>query len=595
MSRVILGWQLTERPDDRHMAAIVAGVTARYQPFFKDPIRHTGLRHENQGLLHFDVGQGEAPGLHLEDDRMICLNGSPSLTGDAASGRPRRLGPKELYDDLHAAPNGPDPQRLHRINPPFTLCWFDKKRRALGLAHDGLGADQFFIAQTAKGMAFSNKCWPILQLLGEAPRIDFAAWRYWFGLGWFPGNSTPFENVRHLDQGELILAESGSVRSRSEDTLASWIVPQEQEFSTALMAGALESFQQLIRVNQPADAKYGSDLTGGIDSRAICSFLIGEAIPCTFYTGGPALSSDVLFAGRVARRFHLDWVHVEDPTSRRDEDLPAKVDAQFVKLLLWGEGLVEPTRFQHFQAAPRATESDRYLSGGSAGVSKGAFYDGPPGRPGKSALAYRKALARFQSTATALLCDADGLELSRLLQHQVDRGAAYGLRELALLDLVYVSERVRRWQSAHDAINLFDRSVMPFVTIDHIKLAFAMSPHDKFEHRFQRSIIARHAPELLSLPLTGKSRFALDRLLQLKARLLRAPSWSRYLRRDGRSRIDHILASDSPLWRILDRGKSAARWSRFLRGTNHDLHFPLGLMAFQQWHAMYCESTPGSG
>lgn len=296
MSKLILGWQLNRRLEDQDIAAIIARIKARYQPLFEDPIHHAGIWHENQGLLHFDVVPREDPGVHLDNARIICLNGSPSITSDSSSDRARRFGAKDLYDHIHGSSGRVDRRTLHQINPPFTLCWFDKTSQELGLAHDGLGADQFFVAETSKGMVFSNKCWPILQFLGEAPRIDHAAWRYWFGLGRFPENSTPFENVRHLDRGELIRADSRVVRFGSEDTLTSWIKPPKEGFPTSLMTAAMHSFEQLIRLNQPVDARYPADLTGGFDTRAICAFLIKEGMPCTFYAGGPRYSSDVTVA-----------------------------------------------------------------------------------------------------------------------------------------------------------------------------------------------------------------------------------------------------------------------------------------------------------
>lgn len=594
MSKLILGWQLDRRLDDRDIAATIARIKARYQPLFEDPIHHAGVWHENQGLLHFDVVQGDDPGVHLDPARIICLSGSPSITGDRA----RRYRAKDLYDYIHGSLGRADRGTLHHINPPFTLCWFDKRTQELGLAHDGLGADQFFVAETSHGMVFSNKCWPILHFLKEAPRIDDAAWQYWFCLGWFPGNSTPFENVRHLGRGEFIRADSRTVRFDSEDTLASWISPVKAEFPTSLMTRAMDSARQLIRLNQPTRARYGSDLTGGLDSRAICAVLIKDGIPCTFYTGGPRYSSDVVVARRIAKRFHLDWVHVKDPPFWRHEDLPHIVDAQFTKLLLWGEGLVQPARFQHFQVAPAPTTHHSYLSGGSSEISRGPYYNRVLTKDKDQGVEYRKALALFESRiTTAPLSEAAAFNGTRLVREQVANGEAYGLRELDLLDFLYLTEKMRRWQAAHRAINLFDSSVVPFFNIEHIKLGFAMRPLDKAERRFQSFVIAQNAAELLHLAFGNSFRFKLqERLVRVMSRsqwlggMLKTLGWAEYLRVDGKSEIEEIFASDTPLWGILEKGKAAAKWRAFLRGSDQNLQFPLGLMAFQRWYAMYGRS-----
>lgn len=600
MSQVILGWQLTRRLETQDIAAMVSRIKARYQPLFEAPIHHAGICHENQGLLHFDVLPREAPWVHVDTARIICVNGGPSITVDTPSTPARRPGAKELYDLMHDSSGRLDRQPISRINPPFTLCWFDRQRRELGLAHDGLGGDQFFIAETAAGMVFSNKCWPILQFLGEAPRLDHRAWQYWFCLGWFPGNSTPFENVRHLDRGEFVHADSRTVSYRSEDTLAAWLRPVEEGVPASLMTRAVDSVQHLIRLHRPTNGGYGADLTGGLDSRAICSVLIKEAMPCSFSTGGPRFSSDVMVARKIARRFHLDWVHLKDPPFWRHPGLPQAVDLQFSKLLLWGEGLVQPSRFQHFQVEPHASESGGYLSGGASEISKGYYYAYQLGPADGKGFDCARALLRLDTIRAGPLCDTDRRQLSQLLRDQVAKGAVYGLREVALLDYFYLTERIRRWQSAHIAINLFDRSVLPFLSIDHIRLAFAMSPLDKAEHRFQKRIIASNVEKLLEVPFGDSPRYRLqDRLLDWRPKtrwlggMLQTLDWADYLRADGRLQLERILASDTPLWEILDRDKTVAQWDGFLRGSNRNLLFPLSLMAFWHWYAMYFEAPPG--
>lgn len=275
-------------------------------------------------------------------------------------------------------------------------------------------------------------------------------------------------------------------------------------------------------------------------------------------------------------------------------------DVQFTKLLLWGEGLVQPTRFQHFHGEPHQTTRGSYLDGGSSGISKGFYYSRLLKRNDDEGLTYRKVLSRFEGIGTAPLTDADAFELSRRLRDHLASGEAYGLRELALLDFFYLNEWIRRWQSAHLAINLFDKSVLPFFSIDHIKLAFAMRPLDKAERRFQRFIIAQNAEELLHVAFGNSLRFKLqDRLLRLMSRtkwlggVLKTLSWADYLRGDGKPQIDRIFSSDTPLWQILDRERATAKWNAFLRGSDQSIQFPLGLMAFRRWYAMYSESTPG--
>lgn len=601
MSKIIVGWQLTGGVEDRDVRRRIGQIKARYQPLFQETIEHTGFWRQGQGLLHFDVPQPDDRGLWVGAESLICVTGRPSITADASPLYGAPLTAKVLHDHLFGSTAQVDRRVLHHINPPFTLCRFDKNNHMLNVVHDGLGADQFFIAATGRGIIFSNKCWPILLFLGESPRIDLDAWRYWFCLGWFPESATPFENVRSLARGEIIRADSHTVAFDSEDTFRSWILPSGDRHSTpALVARASDSVRQIIRSNRTAGARYSSDLTGGLDSRAICSVLIKEGIPCIFYTGGSRHSGDVILARRIAKRFNLEWHHVAEPGFGRRDHSATRMDVQFKRLLLWGEGLVEPNRFEHFRRESCPTEHGAYLSGGSSEISKGHYYANLLRKEHELPSDLHAALTGLEGRIGQLLRDADSFNVRQRLRDQIALGELYGIGGLTLLDFFYLNERVRRWQSAHLAVNLFDRTVLPFVNVEHIQLAFAMRPADKAERRLQTFIIAQNAEELLrvgfadSVPVTLWA-FLWRAILKHRrlAALMKTYSWADYLRGDGRVVVDTVLSTQSVLWQILDRNKARARWNEFIRGSNQEFHFLLGLVAFRQWYAMYAEPPLG--
>ncbi len=598
MSKVILGWQLNDPIEDQRVLKTIARIEGRYQPLFQDGLQRSGVWHQNQGLLHFDIRQQEDPNFHLGNDLIICLTGRPSITGDGSTFDKASISAKFMYDNICTSANRIDKSLIRQINPPFTFCCFDKTSQRLCLIHDGLGEDQFFVSETSRGIVFSNKCWPILYFLGESPQIDRSAWKYWFCLGWFPENTTPFQNIRVLDKGEIITADSRTVTFSSADAFRFWIKPSADGLPAALMTQAMNSFHQMIRLNQQSHVGYSADLTGGLDSRAICSFLIKERLPCKLYTGGTRLSYDVILAKRIARRFDMEWRHVPNRRFSRLKDLSATMDVQFKKMLLWGEGFVEPGRFQHFHVEPSPTTYGSYLSGGSSEISKGHYYGHLLRENRNAPFDFDRFAAKFERTRVEILPDDDSFNLTHLLRDQVTKGAVYGLEGFSLLDYFYLSERVRRWQSAHLAINLFDRSVLPFVNIEHIKLAFAMRPFEKAEHSFQKFIIAQNAAELLHIPLKealyrNPFYWCLRAISKINwaNRALNNSSWADYFRRDGRTSVEKILSSDTPLWQILDKNKSKRKWDDFLQGTSQEIDFLLGLMSFSYWHMMYIESA----
>jgi hypothetical protein len=89
------------------------------------------------------------------------------------------------------------------------------------------------------------------------------------------------------------------------------------------MVKAMKVFNSLIVSSAQRSSSVSADLTGGLDSRAICSAVIANGLNCNFLTGGPALSVDVQIAKRIASQFDLKlWRH----SPRRDPAPPFRVD-----------------------------------------------------------------------------------------------------------------------------------------------------------------------------------------------------------------------------------------------------------------------------
>ena len=588
MPKIVLGWQLKRPVEDEEIHCLIARVKDRYQGLFADPLEHRGLWQDHQGLLSFDIQAAADRGLHITENRIICLTGQPSITDGARDAGASRLDALSL----HRYVTGEGSAR--QVNPPFTLCWFDKDRKSLRVIHDGLGMDSFFIAEIGGAVVFSNKCWCILELLGETPRIDYTAWRYWFCMGWFPEKSTPFQNIRYLDKGEDITADGRDVVMRQDDALAAWAADgsrarQELQAQQELMERSETSFRKLILENRGANRQYHADLTGGIDSRAICSVLLKEGVPCSFSTSGARSSPDVVIARQLAKEFHLGWERRRETPTGRDTRI---LDQQFRKMTLWGEGMVEPNRFASYEEHPAARQHDPRLGGGSAEISKGHFYaQALLTRPGRS---YRECEERlldyFGWIADSVLTDRESAALKATLRDQISGGRAYGLQDFNLLDCFYIGHRTRRWQSAHLAADLFDVTILPFINIEHVKLGLAMSPAGKAARGFQKFVIQRNAERLLRIPFNQPPESGLLWKVAAKASaILGRPKdigSADYFQSCGAGFIQRVTSLEAPLETILDleKRKEAQGW---LRLGNEDWYFYLRLISFCYWHDQY--------
>ena len=103
MSRIVLGWRLNQPVDDARVRRITAAIRQRYQPLFVDRLEAVGLWEGHQGLLHCDLPREADPGLEHTEDRICCLTGRPTVSGEEGSSETRPVSAAELHRRLVSA------------------------------------------------------------------------------------------------------------------------------------------------------------------------------------------------------------------------------------------------------------------------------------------------------------------------------------------------------------------------------------------------------------------------------------------------------------------------------------------------------------
>lgn len=600
MGNIILGWQLSKENEDGEINNIIREIKNRYQPLFKNKIEHVGIWNRTQGLLHFNVQPPkDDPYVYFERNRLICYTGKPSITsGDSAFGG-EKLNAISLYRKLSSASDVINPASINEINPPFTFILLDAENNKLSLINDGLGYDQFFICETKEGVIFSNKCWPIIKLLGNCPDINYSGWKYWFTLGWFSDNSTPFVNIRTLNRGEFIKGDGKNITIDRIDAFNSWIdVSKSPKERTQFLIRAGNSFNQMIHSNTLDGLSVSSDLTGGVDTRSICSLIIKERIPCTFYTNGPRFSTDVIIAKKIEKKFNLE-LKTSNYECKKRHLLNNEIPIKFEKLILWCEGLVEPNRFMQFSqppAEPPFNNRPRF-SGSSGDISKAHYYRYWLNNGVQS---FNKIIKwvfdDFNKIKDSIIYLSNSFDVEKMLENHIFSGKVYGLKDFELLDFFYLNERIGRWESAHTKTNLFDApNIIPFMNIDHIKIAFLLTPQEKSSFEFQKFIIKQNKKELLDIPINNdiykiwRHRFVKSFSgYNLFNKLFKNFSWEDFFRREGRMHIYKVLSNDnSPLWQIIDKSKAKIKCSNFLENKDNDFYFILRLISFDYWYNIF--------
>ncbi len=572
----MLGWHLPQAVNDESISKACTAVSLRYQPFYQNKLRLQGHWNKHRGLVRISTEKNDFQVFEKGAD-FICMSGAPTTFNDDEV---IRLDARDLSSRLFNPIGEVNHTVINDINPPFSLARFNSSTDCLTLVHDGLGYDKLFLYESSDKLVFSNKCWPILNLLGKKAKPDYHAWRLWFAFGWFPRLLTPFADIRVLDRGEIITCRQQGIDYGGSSSLPTWLEDARTLRRDDLLDRASKSFGGVIRSytgknDTHSNSRCSADLTGGLDSRAICSEIIRTGVPVRFYTGGTADSPDVKVARQIASRFNLDWHHEPPSMNTRTEPDQEEVAAKFARMLIWDEGCVEPNRFAAMSPVPNSGKLKAYFGGGTSEISKGFYYDAnrDPERLLTTIDALNTARSRYVLGAKELLSDEQCVEDE--LTHAIASATALGLKGYDIADHFYIDERVRRWSSTHSAFNPFDSSVQPFLTVDHIRLAFALSPLERSQKLFQNHIIACNAPALCNIAL-GYSEPPSEQ-----------DYWLVFFRSHPEMLQKVLSCCDTKLANVLDMDKTKCKLSRILDGKDYDTYFLLRLLAFDFWMAEY--------
>jgi hypothetical protein len=591
---VIVAWSLGRELDDAEIRRFTDDTSARYAPLYADALECLTMHTGRNGIACIGPSLAGDKRVVSTSRFTAVMQGSPSLTSDCAGLRAGKIN----ASDLLRVTGWPDglPQNTDIIAPPFSLVWMDLDTDRIGAAVDGLGLQQLFHFSDGANTVVSNKVWPILRLLSLRAEVDEEAWRHWFVRGWFHANKTGFARIQVMGPGAALISRSGSTEHTSIPVVMKWIGARDSMTDRQLLDRAVDSFSTLIRTYHEDSANPVSDLTGGLDTRAIASVLGASGAGCSFTTSGSALSHDVIIARKVARRLGLPWIH--DTSFEEAGDLSSwdRVLESFRRMTVWSEGEVEPNRFEHFGSAPATMPPETHFYGAEAGVSKGTLYRARliNNWDALADTVTERFLGGIASAEAAMLLPHEGGTLAGAIRADLGGHREKGLRGYEVLDFEFLHTRIRRWISAHRGANRYDNRVAPFMHPDHIALAYALTPAAKAKSVYQHAIINRFAPQLNTLPVNNQLYLSkvwrwlprVRRMRTVNARLASPPAMDR-VRALGRPYLDRLLESDSPMFDFINRKNAREQCDKFLHGDEAPYYFVLRLINFDVWHSEF--------
>jgi asparagine synthase (glutamine-hydrolysing) len=271
-----------------------------------DAIRHRGPDDEGlhvngrvglgmRRLSIIDLAGGHQPIYNEDQTKVVVFNGeiyNYRELRQALTARGHRLETSSdtetivhLYED-----HGPD--CVKHLRGMFAFALWDDRKRELVLARDRFGIKPLYVAHDAGQIIFASELKALLCLSSSQFSLDWRALEIYFRLGYIPAPYTPFEGVRKLEPGHvLVWREDGTCRDWRY-----WDVPAEELAAKIEPAEVLAWIDESVSAHLVSDVPLAVMLSGGLDSSAVFSSMAVSGVrPHGFtakYHGSGAVAAD---------------------------------------------------------------------------------------------------------------------------------------------------------------------------------------------------------------------------------------------------------------------------------------------------------------
>ncbi|HEX5596728.1 MAG TPA: hypothetical protein VFX61_12045 [Micromonosporaceae bacterium] len=499
---VVLAW-FSERPvpqetqraaQERFETAVANVVPESYvrHEFGGDDWGVTVLHRSEQGAYRWPFVATEGPVTAVSLGLPVGGDTSGGLTGMA-----RRL---LAGEDVHRS-----------VVPPFGLVAVDGNER-FAVQEDWLGMCRFFIGEAAGITALCSRPSLLGAFLHGNIEPDPHGWASYTLSAHFGGELSPIRGTRLLRPGERL---TGNRRIGGGWTVASKLGYSVDDIVMAGYAAQGQPIaESLDRAAEAITATAGSiydlyddeivmGLSGGKDSRLIAAALVAAGRLPRLFT-----NEDARIEGEVASELVQILRNKRGLKTNHELRLAAAPDNVFqVGLIERTLGLQKRYDFQFtstyltrpLQDPKLSNKADPALFSGVAGeLASGYWY--PTADAENVPSPEQQVLTSLQGSVRLDLADKDAVDFEqRRLTKLLDHAKGIGLRDLHLVDYIYLLERLRRWYSS-----AYDYGVVtPFLTPEFVTATFALTPEQKRDQLVHTGLIERLVPEWSHVPFVS--------------------------------------------------------------------------------------------
>lgn len=164
---------------------------------------------------------------------------------------------------------------LKHCHGMFALAIWDEPRQRLLVARDRLGKKPLYYTVSNRAFVFSSEIKSLLKFPGSRGSLDDEALDMYLTLGYIPGPSSIYQNIKKLMPGHFLVFD----RDRGVQISSYWDIPlpeespQRQMDQDAAAQKLLELLENSVKSRLLADVPVGVFLSGGLDSSLVTALM----------------------------------------------------------------------------------------------------------------------------------------------------------------------------------------------------------------------------------------------------------------------------------------------------------------------------------
>jgi asparagine synthase (glutamine-hydrolysing) len=222
----------------------------------------------------------------------------------------------------------------NELNGMFAIALYDRLSYELFLARDHAGIKPLYYYQDAEKLLFASEIKALLASGLIPVEVDMQSIGGYLQLGYFPGETTPYRNIRKLLPGYFMKIGPGGVESKRYWDVRTFYDSDERMPVTtgANPAEALDFFlKDSVEQQMISDVPLGAFLSGGIDSSLVVALMskVSQQPVKTFTVGFSQMGyyDERPFAEKIARHFGTE--HHEFVVDKNVTDIVPAIAAIF--------------------------------------------------------------------------------------------------------------------------------------------------------------------------------------------------------------------------------------------------------------------------